>query len=72
MVRPPVGGGGAAAVVNDVVAGVFERLPARSMATTETVWLVEGASPVIVNVRVPTVVRCGLPPSTDTSYPARP
>src|SRR5690348_12026795 len=66
------GGGGAAAVVKSTVDGVVETLPARSTATTDTVWCVDGASPVIVYERVPTVVRCAGPPSTVTEYPARP
>jgi hypothetical protein len=37
------------------------------MATTDTVWWVEGANPVIVYERVPTVVRCAGPPSTVTA-----
>src|SRR2546430_15065752 len=64
------GGGGAAAGVKSTVDGVFETLPARSIATTDTVWCVDGASPVIVYERVPTVVRCAVPPSTLTAYPA--
>ena len=66
------GGGGAAAVVKSTVDRVFETLPARSTATTDTVWCVDGASPVIVYERVPTVVRCAVPPSTLTAYPASP
>lgn len=54
------------------MAGVADRLPARSMATTETVWLLNGCNPVIEYERVPMVVRCAVPPSTLTSYPARP
>jgi hypothetical protein len=66
------GGGGAAVVVNDTVAGVVDLLPARSTATTETVWPVDGDRPVMAYERVPIVGRTAGPPSMLTSYPARP
>jgi len=45
------GGGGAAVVVNDTVAGIVDLLPAKSTATTDTVWSLDGDSPVMAYER---------------------